>query len=72
MPEVVELLEIWQGQLPIEQANEHRSLRATQSVVVHPGTTQCVNVSWPVLANVEFEESSEQGMLTRLYSIYML
>ena len=35
--------------------------------MVHPGTTQCVNVVWPVLANVGFEELSEQGMLWEFY-----
>ena len=49
------------------QADQHRSLRAERSVVVHPGTTQCVNVSWPMLANDEFWELSEQGMLWEFY-----
>ena len=35
--------------------------------MVHPGTTQHVNVSWPMVANVEFEELSEQGMHWEFY-----
>ena len=36
-------------------------------MVVHPGTTQCVYVSWPVLGNDEFLELSEQDMLWEFY-----
>ena len=32
-------------------------------VVVHPGTTQRVNVSWPMLTTNEFEKLLGQGML---------
>ena len=71
MHEIVDLVEIWQGRPIIEQADQDRSLRAAQSVVVHPGTTQCVSVSRPVLADVEFEELSEQGMLWEFYAAYV-
>ena len=67
MHEIRELVEIWQDHPAIEQADHIQSLRVAKSVVVHPGTTQCVYVSWPVLGNDEFLELSEQGVLWEFY-----
>ena len=50
------LLENWQSRPPRGEANVDRSLSVTESLVVNPGTTQCVSVTWPILDNVKFEE----------------
>ena len=63
----MKLLEIGSDQPLVGQADQNWSLRCTQNMVVHPGTTQHVRVSWPMLANEDFVELSEQGMLWEFY-----